>query len=139
MTREDLIYTAALIDGEGSVLLSHNHNAEYRSPTVSVPSTTYCFMSFLRRTFGGSVSSKHPSKKGHSESWNWSVRYNAAIELLRRVLPYMKHPEKIRRAKLLVLHYKEVTNRGGHYTPELLRRKLKFERAFFCRSTKTHV
>ena len=75
----------------------------------------------------------------HSKSWNWSVRYNAAIDLLKRVLPYMKHPEKIRRAKLLVLHYKEVTNRGGHYTTELLRRKHKFERAFFCRSTKTHV
>jgi hypothetical protein len=121
------------------VLLQHPRASEHRSPAVTIPSTTWCFMIFLKKAFGGVVSSKRPSKKHHSKSWNWSVRYNAAIDLLRRVLPYMKHPEKIRRAKLLVLHYKEVTNRGGHYTPELLRRKHKFERAFFCRSTKTHV
>jgi hypothetical protein len=139
MKRDDLIYTAALIDGEGSVLLQHSRASERRSPAVTVPSTTWCFMVYLKKTFGGAVSSKRTYKKNHSKSWNWSVRYNGAIDLLRRVLPYLKHPEKKRRARLIVEHFKAVTPRNGRYTKIQAKRKAEFERAFLSRSTRTHV
>ena|ERR1700678_2533133 len=139
MTHDDLVYTAALIDGEGSVLLTHCRPTERRSPAVTIPSTTKCFMSYLKKTFGGVVSSKRPSKKHHSKSWNWSVKHDAAIDLLRRVLPYLKHPEKIRRARLIVKHYKSVTVRNGRYTSKQAQRKDKFEQLFLSCSTRTHV
>ena len=134
-----MVYTAALIDGEGSVLLSHAKPAEHRSPVVTVPSTTWCFMTFLKSTFGGNISSKKRTKKHHSKSWNWSVRYNRAIDVLRRVLPYMKHPEKRRRARLIVEQFKLVTKRSGRYTVPEAKKKAKFERLFLSRSTRTHV
>jgi hypothetical protein len=139
MTHDDLVYTAALIDGEGSVLLTRHHTTEYRSPAVVIPSTTHCFMAYLKRTFGGTVSTKRVYKKGHSKSWSWAVGHDRAINLLRSVLPYLKHPEKIRRARLIISQYKAVTVRNGRYTKKQLARKIKFERLFLNRSTRTHV
>ena len=132
MRREELIYTAGLMDGEGSVLLTHHHNNEHRHPTVTIPSTTYIFMTFLKKTFGGCVSSKRPNKKHHSKSWVWCVVNNRAIAVLSLLLPYMKEPTKVGRARLILKNYKAVTSPNGKYTAQLLREKKRFEREFYA-------
>ena len=137
INRDDIIYTAALVDGEGSVLLNRPRATENRYPAVTIPSTTYGFMTVLKRTFGGTVSRKRGLKK-HSKSWAWSIRGNAALELLKRIAIFMKEPEKVRRARLLILRYKTVTVPNGKYTPVQLKARRQFERQFFSRSKKTH-
>ena len=136
MKHDDRVYIAALVDGEGSILLTKQGGSKYRSPTLTIPSCTHAFMSFLKETAGGNISDKITYKKGHSRSWVWAVRYNATLTLLRAILPYMKEPEKIRRAKLLLTTYKTVTSRNGKYTPKMLKDKKKFEKEFFRYSIK---
>ena len=134
--RDDLIYTAALIDGEGSVLLQRSAPNEHRRPAVTIPSTTYVFMTFLKTTFGGNVSSKKASTPQASLSWNWSVRGNAALLFLKTVIKFMKEPEKVRRARLLLDRYKDVTSRNGQYSKQRFLEKERFEREFFSTSKK---
>lgn len=47
------------------------------------------------------------------------------------ILPYMKEPEKIKRAQLIVNEYKQLTPRNGKYSKEQLSKKLNFEERFF--------
>lgn len=136
INRDDIIYTAALVDGEGSVLLNRSRASENRYPAVTIPSTTFGFMRFLKTTFGGTISRKRVVKKTHSKSWAWSLRGNEALELLKRIIPFMKEPEKVRRGKLLVLRYKAVTAPNGKYSRALLKARQQFERRFFGRSRK---
>ena len=130
-TAENCAYAAALLDGEGSVLLTREQPNEHRSPAVCVPSTTYALLAFLKCEFGGTISSKKTYQKHHKQSWHWSLRQDKAIGFLCLVLPYMKEPEKIRRAKMLVLRYKTITPRNGRYSGFQLVRKKQFEDEFF--------
>jgi hypothetical protein len=131
MMTETWAYAAGLIDGEGTIGLCRQHPAEYRSPFVTVPSTTYELIHFLQVAFGGTVSSKRTYKTGHSKSWVWSIRGNAAINFLDNLLPWMREPEKIRRATMLAHEYKSVTPRNGKYTDEAKTLKRDFEKRFF--------
>ena len=54
-----------------------------------------------------------------------------SLRFLDLVFPYMREPEKIRRARLLLYEYKSVTPRNGKYTPTILERKKEFETRFF--------
>lgn len=140
MKHDDAVYIAALIDGEGSILLTRNKPNEHRHPAITVPSCTQAFMSYLQNTVGGRVSTKRTYKRGHSKSWVWALKSTAVLAVLKAVLPYMKEPEKIRRATLLLKLYNVVTSRNGKYSKEALRYKQHFERRFFQSSKKvTHV
>jgi len=136
MKRDDRIYTAALVDGEGSVTLTKHQGNEHRFPGLTVPSTTYVFMAFLKRTFGGHISTKKRYKKTYSKSWVWAVRTDRALRVLSAIVPFMKEPEKVRRINLLLKYYKKVTPRNGKYTAKLLKEKKKFESRFFLGSRK---
>jgi hypothetical protein len=103
---------------------------------VTVPSCTPELVSFLQATFGGSVSNKKPDKKNHTPSQAWRVTGDKALELLSKILPYLKEPEKIRRGKLLVDEYKKLTPRNGKYTDERRAKKLGFEHRFFEEASK---
>ena len=132
MKLEDRIYTAALVDGEGSVLLTSARHNEHRHPVVVIPSTTYAFMRYLKSTFGGCISRKKKYKRHHKDSWNWSVTNDAALHLMSLLIRFMKEPKKRKRVLLLLSGYKKVTVRNGRYTPKQLRAKLQFERRFFA-------
>ena len=124
-------YTAGIIDGEGSILLTRNKPTENRHPAVTVPSTTFEIINALWCTFGGRIASKHPSKAQHSPSWVWALDGDAALDLLDKVRLYLVVPQKIARANFLVNRYKTVTIRNGRYTKKELLRKKKFEEDFF--------
>lgn len=129
---EQHAYTAGLIDGEGTVTLSRLHKTDkFRSPVVSVSSTTYELLDFLKSIYGGSISPHKTYKEHYKQSWSWKLNYNAALSFLIKILPYMKEPEKIRRAKLLVERYKSLTPRNGRYTELQTTNKLRFETEFF--------
>jgi hypothetical protein len=127
---EEDIYAAGLFDGEGTVTLS-TANGKFRYPVVSVSSTTLCLLEFLQTYYGGHISKHKAYKKHHAASWSWKARYDEALGFLEKVLPYLKEPEKRRRALLLTQDYKRVTRRNGRYSPEQLENKLALEQQFF--------
>jgi hypothetical protein len=130
MSKEDDIYAAGLIDGEGTITLSRLNKSEYRAPIVSVPSTTPALVTTMKAMFGGFISKKS-NKEKHTPSQAWAARYDTAITCLERVTPYLREPEKIRRARLILNEYKKLTVRNGRYTEEQRAAKLDFERRFF--------
>jgi hypothetical protein len=129
-------YTAGLIDGEGSITLPKYK--EFRYPMVSVSSTTYGLVSFLKKRYGGCISQKKKKAKSHHKTgYAWAVQRDAALEVLTKVSEYLREPEKKRRAKLILRYYKNLTPRNGKYTEQMRTAKQKFEKKFF--STTTHV
>lgn len=126
------IYTAGFIDGEGTITLTTKRlNSKFRIPVVSASSTTRSILEFLQNNYGGHISKHKIYQEHHKQSWSWKINYNNAIFLLERIYPYLKEPEKRRRAKLIITDYKIVTPRNGKYTKSMEESKLQFEKEFF--------
>ncbi len=133
--RDKDIYAAGMVDGEGTITLTHLHANTWRAPVVSVSSSSYKLISFFRTAYGGSVITKKVYADHHSPSWEWRLTHNAALRFLERVSPFLQHEEKLRRARLILTEYKAVTPRNGKYTVERKQAKTEFERRFFHPST----
>lgn len=133
MIAEKIIaYTAGLVDGEGTVTLSRMKSNERRCPVVSVSSTTYELMLFMKEHFGGAISTlSRAADQGHKQAWHWQTSRNNAIMLLSLIEPYMVEPAKKRRAQLVINRYKAVTPRNGKYTTEMIELRDAFEQEFF--------
>lgn len=132
MKKEDIFYTAGLIDGEGTITLTRQSKQQMRSPAVSVSSTTKELVDYMRDTHGGYVVTLgKPRKKHWKQAWHWQISHNGAIEILKSVTPYLREPKKRARAQLILKEYKSVTPRNGFYTEQLLEARQKFEELFF--------
>lgn len=132
----DLYYTAGLLDGEGTITISKNRkSAKFRHPQISIASTTLELLKYLQNTFGGYISSKKIYAPHHKQSWHWQVHGTHALVFAALIAPYLKEPEKKRRAELLTSQYKKVTPRNGKYTNIMLSKKLEFEQNFLYPST----
>ena len=131
----EIPYLAGLLDGEGTVTLTCLNSGKRRSPVVSVANTRLELLEPFVAEFGGHISNKRPRKANHTKSYAWKVVGDSAIDCLKRLLPHMRHPEKVRRAKLITRRYKAVTPRNGRYSLEAKDAKNKFEHDFFHPST----
>lgn len=123
-------YTAGLIDGEGTVSLIRQRRSLYRSPTVSVSSTSFELIEYLIAEHGGRVVTKKKIEN-NKQAWEWRLDYDRALDFLVQILPHMREKKKIRRAQYLLDRYKRVTRRNGKYTDLEREEKLKFEDGFF--------
>jgi hypothetical protein len=132
MSREDHIYMAGLMDGEGTIGISRNNKTDpFRTPYASMSSTTRELVDWLKDTYGGYISVQKVYQDHHKESWTWKlVNKGLLLPMLEDVLPFMKEPEKIRRGRLLTDRYDLVTVRNGKYTPAQIGAKIKFEEEF---------
>ncbi len=124
------IYTAGLFDGEGTVTLATS-NGKFRYPVVSVSSTTLILLEFLQQHYGGHISIHKKYQSHHHNAWSWKTTHGNALIFLEKILPYLKEPEKRRRAILLTQKYKTVTPRNGKYSKEQLEAKHTLEQEFF--------
>lgn len=102
-----------------------------RCPQVSLSSTTYDFMTFLKEEYGDHISTHKTYKDHHKQSWSWKLSYNNAITFLTKIVIFLKEPEKIRRAKMLIEEYPGVVVRNGKYSEKQLIIREKFENKFF--------
>lgn len=129
MSNENNIYMAGLMDGEGTIGISRSNKGDpFRSPYVSVTSTTIELVEWLKETYGGYISVQKVYQEHHKQSWCWKLqKKDLLMEMLNGVLPYMKEPEKIRRGRLLTERYDLVTVRNGKYKPDQVIAKLSFE------------
>lgn len=129
--KKELIYTAGLFDGEGSVTLTRGHkNDMFRIPVAEISSTTKELMEYLKNTYGGVVCNHFSSNKRWNNAYSWRVSYNKALSFLKDIRPYIKVPEKAKRIDLLLSTYKKVTKRNGQYTQEEILIKQEFEKNF---------
>jgi hypothetical protein len=130
--REVIAYMAGIIDGEGTITLTRvNKTDSYRTPVVSVSSTSYEILEFIHKHYGGAIVNHKTYQKHHKQSWVWKITYDKAIQLVSDVYPYLTDPTKRYRADLLISKYKKVTVRNGRYTEKQKQAKLQFEQDFF--------
>jgi intein/homing endonuclease len=130
MKEIDFAYTAGLIDGEGSILLSHSSNTKYRAPAVTITSTSYELLDYLKKTYGGYICSHKTYQAHHKPHWSWRIANNNAIDFLLKVYPFIKEKSKRRRTRLIINIYKSVTSPNGKYTTQQRINKLRFENIF---------
>lgn len=129
-------YAAGLMDGEGSIMLSRAHavgsaqGGAFRQPTCTLSSTSRELVEFMLQEYGGFICNQKKYKEHHKQAWIWRVSYTRANKLLRRILPFLKEKEKIRRAKMIVEEYPKLTKRNGQYTEQQRQLKLAFEKRF---------
>jgi len=131
MNKHDILYAAGLFDGEGTVSLMRKMKKERRSPVVSLSSTTRELVDFMKSTFGGTIINVTARRVHHRQAWHWQATHNRALEVLSQLYPYIREPEKKRRANLLLTGYKAVTAANGKYTPEMNDTREAFESEFF--------
>lgn len=131
MEEKDKGYLAGLIDGEGSILLQNNRKGEFRSPAVSISTTTPEIIDFVSNYYKVNTIKKQSMKENYLPEVVITIRTDEAIRLLEDILPYMRHAKKIRRGRHIVDNYKNVTVRNGKYNSTQLEAKLQFEKEFF--------
>lgn len=128
-------YTAGLFDGEGTVTMARHRNHKtpnkFRRPVVSVSSTSLELLEFLRREHKGCIIKVTKRESHHKQAYIWTVVFDRARDFLKRVLPYLKEEEKIRRATLLIYTYPMITKRNGQYSVQEAKKRLEFEDTFF--------
>ena len=127
-----IAYIAGIIDGEGTITLTRIRKSDmFRSPVVSVSSTTPEILDLLKAKYGGYISTQKVYKAHHKQSYSWKLVNDKAFIILDDIKDYIVVPEKKYRCDLLLESYKQVTPRNGRYTSELLRLKQEFEEKFF--------
>jgi hypothetical protein len=130
---EYVAYIAGFTDGEGSVKLEKKYSSSpYRRPVVSISNNERSILEWIQSHFGGVICEKKPAKPEHNTNYEIAWEHNAALYVLEKIIPYMKHPKKKARAQYLLDNYKRVTLRNGRYNEEEMVRKLDFERGFFA-------
>lgn len=129
----DLAYLAGLIDGEGTIGLERRHKSDrFRSPVLSIASTDRELLNLPLAIFGGHVSRKlRKVQEHHLDAYTYRVSYRGAIDALVALQPYLRCPEKVRRARWLVEAHTILTPRNGKYTSQQLAAKEQFEKDFF--------
>jgi hypothetical protein len=133
---EELYYLAGLIDGEGTITLSKNHKtSKFRTPIISMSSTTYELVEYLKQNYGGSISKHKVYQDHHKQSWSWKLDYMNAVKLCNKIKNLLREPSKKYRAQFISQYYPLVTKRNGKYTDKEIETKLFFEDSFFHPST----
>lgn len=130
----NLDYISGFFDADGSVGLYRFVRGGYRIPCVTFHNTDLSLIKEIRtfflenHGFRGSLSTKKPTKKTHSISYDLTYSYNQAYILCGLITS--RHKFKIKRTRCITKYYNLVTNRNGRYTQTEIQRKLAFERLF---------
>lgn len=91
-----IIYTAAFIDGEGSIQINPSKGSssgkKYWCLTVQVSSSCFEVLDSLHNEWkiGHITSWKPKGKEKYRRSYNWRVYSTQADELLKTIMPYMR-------------------------------------------------
>lgn len=127
-----LDYVAGIIDGEGTITLSRMRKTDkWRTPVVSVSSTTIEILNALVAVFGGHICKHKIYKAHHLPSFSWRVEGRKAVTLCEQLKLRLLVPSKQRRAEFIATAYLACTPRNGKYNAAIQRKKQQFENAFF--------
>lgn len=124
-------YIAALIDGEGTVSLVRGNKNTHRELRIEIGNGDFKLLNWVKKLISaGQITLKRPNKKGHSISYVYRIRNRQALNLLSQISSYLK-TYKRERAELVLKNYTKLTPRNGKYSPELLKQRKRFIKAFF--------
>ncbi len=110
--RDDLIYTAGIIDGEGNIGLNHRNNKNQIRPVLAVANTDKRLMDWLQTIWGGQAY-PHDNKRvclNGKPLYQWRFVDANAIEMIKLIKPYLKLKKD--RADL-VLHFWDLHEQYG--------------------------
>jgi len=121
-TIKDIIYLAGLFDGEGCIHINRWRN-KYKnghrySLLVQIKMCDGRLLPSLHEKFGGNIRTDQRSLRNpnHSDIAIWRVETNAAMKLLKMILPYLRLKHK--QAKLGInFQLKINSNSGSHPVP----------------------
>ena len=82
----------------------------------------------LDQTGVGKITNKRRAGEHHQPSFAYAVYNRHALDLLKRVYPYLRSYKR-ERARLIISDYVRVTPRNGRYTSALLAERAAFEDA----------
>lgn len=125
-------YIAGIIDGEGSIMLQRIHSNEHPSPCVSIASTTYELLEWIKNIIGKGmiIKKKNYNPEKHKLCYSYVLRRDDAINLLKEIYPFLIIETKRKRAQLIITKYKALTPRNGKYSEDLLKLKQRFYEEF---------
>ena len=126
MNKEDLIYLAGLIDGEGWIGIKINSLREEKNSFVarlSVTTTSPKIEKFLRDIIEG-YSYYEPKPEGNRKPrWHWYLGRVTKLEnLLKNLLPYLKCKKK---QAQIVLEFLSIRKNRGDPRKEILYKQVK--------------
>ena len=122
------IYTAGFLDADGTVRLTkHNSKCEEytRYPIVEFFNCDISILEKIQQKWGGKIKGKQSKQKNQNVSYTLSISYDAAINLLEDVYPFMIHSKKRERTRLIIENYKKLTPRNGKYSESQKEQKIK--------------
>lgn len=113
-------------------MLQKFHSNEYPSPCVSIASTTLELLKWIKLIVGKGtiINKKNYNPEKPQNCYTYTIKYNAALNLISDIYPYLIIPTKKKRAELLLNKYKDLTPRNGRYSDELLKEKFNFYKEF---------
>ena len=124
----DLAYLAGIIDGEGTITLTKNNAGDlFRRIVVSVSNTDKGLIDWLEAKFGGKIRIRARQRSYYKIAYDWRVANQDALNLLKRVAPYLRVRSKKCRAEFICQHFAEVTRRNGRYSDDEKIAKWAFE------------
>lgn len=116
LSREQAAYIAGIIDGEGTITLTHIHRSANRQLAVSISSTERKLLDYILHTVGaGRVTNKRIACANHTPSVTYAINDRQALRLIEQVAPFLR-TYKAQRAQLVLRDYVHVTPRNGKYT-----------------------
>lgn len=122
-----LSYLAGIIDGEGTITLGSGRSSTgFRIVEVSVANTHKGLIDWLQEEFGGSVRLRRGRKAHYKPLYEWRLRGEEAVSLIRKVRRYLRI--KRPRADLICAEWKPL-KRGAIYTVTARTRRKAFEDA----------
>ena len=113
MTKEDIIYAAGFIDGEGCITTSTG-----RTFRITIANTNKDVLDWLQSIFGGHVNNQHlPKNTKHNIAWKWVICAGDKLVLfLDLVAPYLRI--KKREAMLVRDYLFNINGRSNRFYTE---------------------
>jgi len=124
-------YIAGFFDADGSILLSRVRKSAHKTVVIDFSNTDLSILEEIRDYLGGGViCKKRTYKPHHIPSYTLKFTYRKALDLAKKLLPYVRHTKRKAKLQLVVDRYLDVTPRNGKYSPEMLKARMEFEEQF---------
>ena len=110
----NISYIAGLFDGEGCITTSHimKYNPvmkkRYLCKTIRMElcNTDFGLVNSCHKFFKeGKIYDLKPRKKGYKPQKRWQLTHQQAYRVLKKLLPYLNHEDKINKAQQVIKHY----------------------------------
>lgn len=91
MTKEQIIYLAGIIDGEGTFYIGkHNKHKKGFNCRLYVVNTDQRLINWLHKNFGGLIYSRSSSKNPHWKTkFEWIVNTSQILPICESIFPYL--------------------------------------------------